>query len=164
MTIYFTIGGCSLGSILVAQSQRGICAVLMGDDRNQLEYDLRLRFPKAQFAKDNLAFEQLVTQVIRLIETPTLELVMPLDIGGTTFQQRVWQAIRQIPLGQTISYSELAENIGSPRSARAVAHACAANTLAVLIPCHRVVRLNGSLSGYRWGVQRKAALLAAESQ
>ncbi|MGH8158137.1 MAG: bifunctional DNA-binding transcriptional regulator/O6-methylguanine-DNA methyltransferase Ada [Rhodanobacter sp.] len=161
--IHFAIGECSLGAILVAQSQRGVCAILLGDDPDALARDLQDRFPKANLIGGDRAFEQLVAQVVGFVEAPAIGLDLPLDVRGTAFQQRVWQALRGIPVGTTASYSEIAARIGSPRSVRAVAQACAANTLAVAIPCHRVVRNDGGLSGYRWGVQRKRALLDREA-
>ncbi|WP_426688695.1 bifunctional DNA-binding transcriptional regulator/O6-methylguanine-DNA methyltransferase Ada [Rhodanobacter ginsengiterrae] len=162
--IRFAIGECSLGAILVAQSQRGVCAILLGDDPDVLAHDLQDRFPRAHLIGGDRDYEQLVAQVVGFIEAPALGLDLPLDVRGTAFQQRVWQALREIPAGSTASYSEIAARIGAPRAARAVAHACANNLLAVAIPCHRVVRNDGALSGYRWGVQRKRALLEREAQ
>ena len=162
--IRFAIGECSLGAILVAQSQRGVCAILLGDDPDALARDLQDRFPKANLIGGDRAFEQLVARVVGFVEAPALGLDLPLDVRGTAFQQRVWQALREIPAGVTASYSEIARRIGSPRAVRAVAGACAANMLAVAIPCHRVVRNDGGLSGYRWGVERKRALLKREAQ
>ncbi|GAB2546291.1 bifunctional DNA-binding transcriptional regulator/O6-methylguanine-DNA methyltransferase Ada [Rhodanobacter koreensis] len=161
--IRFAIGECSLGAILVAQSQRGVCAILLGDDPDALARDLQDRFPKANLMGGDRAFEQLVARVVGFVEAPAIGLDLPLDVRGTVFQQRVWQALRAIPAGSTASYSEIAQRIGSPKAVRAVAQACAANTLAVAIPCHRVVRNDGGLSGYRWGVQRKRALLEREA-
>jgi AraC family transcriptional regulator of adaptative response/methylated-DNA-[protein]-cysteine methyltransferase len=161
--IRFAIGECSLGSILVAQSDRGICAILMGDDPDELARDLQDRFPRARLIGGDAAFEQLVAQVVGFVEAPGIGLDLPLDVRGTAFQQRVWQALREIPPGQTASYTEVANRIGAPRSVRAVAQACGANALAVAIPCHRVVRNDGGLSGYRWGVERKRALLETEA-
>jgi AraC family transcriptional regulator of adaptative response/methylated-DNA-[protein]-cysteine methyltransferase len=162
-TIRFALGECSLGSILVAHSGRGICSILIGDDPQTLAHDLQNRFPAAELIGGDAGFEQLVARVVGLVEAPGLGHDLPLDIRGTAFQQRVWQALCEIPPGGTVSYSELARRIGSPGSARAVAGACAANVLAVAIPCHRVVRNDGSLSGYRWGVERKRALLEREA-
>ena len=162
-TIRFALGECSLGSILVAHSGRGICSILIGDDPQTLAHDLQDRFPAAELIGGDAGFEQLVARVVGLVEAPGLGHDLPLDIRGTAFQQRVWQALREIPPGGTVSYSELARRIGSPGSARAVAGACAANVLAVAIPCHRVVRNDGSLSGYRWGVERKRTLLEREA-
>jgi AraC family transcriptional regulator, regulatory protein of adaptative response / methylated-DNA-[protein]-cysteine methyltransferase len=162
--ILFAVGQCSLGAILVAQSRRGVCAILLGDDPDALVRDLQDQFPKADLVGADLHFEQTVAQVVGFIEAPALGLDLPLDLRGTAFQQRVWQALRDIPLGSTASYAQIAERIGAPKSFRAVAQACGANCLAVAIPCHRVVRSNGELSGYRWGVERKRRLLARESE
>lgn len=162
-TIRFAIGQCSLGAILVAQSDKGICAILMGDDAGELARDLQERFPKATLVGGDRKFEKLVAQVVGFVETPRLGLELPLDIRGTAFQQRVWKALQKIPAGKTASYAEIAKRIGSPSSTRAVAGACAANAIAVAIPCHRVVRTDGGLSGYRWGVERKRALLESEA-
>lgn len=162
--IHFAVGECSLGAILVAQSQRGVCAILLGDDPNALVEDLQDRFREANLIGANPAFEQLIAKVVGFIEVPALGLDLPLDVRGTAFQQRVWSALRDIPLGSTASYAEIAQRIGAPKSFRAVAQACGANTLAVAIPCHRVVRSDGELSSYRWGVERKRQLLAREQQ
>lgn len=162
LPIYFATGPCSLGCILVAASERGVCAILLGDGPEQLLHDLERRFPRAELLGADARFEQLVAQVVGLIERPQQDAKLPLDIRGTAFQQRVWRALSNIPVGTTMSYSQLAAAIGEPRSARAVAQACAANALAVAIPCHRVVRTDGGLSGYRWGVERKRTLLARE--
>lgn len=161
--IRFAIGECSLGSILVAASERGVCAILMGDDPDELARDLQDRFPRANLIGGDTKFEQLVAKVVGFVEAPGLGLDLPLDVRGTAFQQRVWQALREIPAGETVSYADIANRIGSPKSVRAVAQACAANMLAVAIPCHRVVRNDGGLSGYRWGVERKRALLNREA-
>lgn len=161
--IVFAIGQCSLGALLVARSARGLCAIALGDDPGILLRELQDRFPRAELMGGDADFEQQLAQVAGLIEAPQLGLGLPLDIRGTAFQQRVWEALRKIPAGKTVSYAELAEAIGAPRAVRAVAGACAANTLAVAIPCHRVVRSDGGLSGYRWGVARKQALLSRES-
>lgn len=162
--IRFAVGECSLGAILVAASERGICAILMGDDPDVLVRDLQDRFPRAKLQGGDDDFEQLVAKVIGLVEAPKVGLDLPLDIRGTAFQQRVWRALREIPAGMTASYTEIAQQIGAPKSVRAVAQACAANALAVAIPCHRVVRSDGGLSGYRWGVERKRALLEREAK
>lgn len=162
--IRFAIGDCSLGAILVAQSERGVCAILMGDDPEALARDLQDRFPRANLIGGDEAFEHLVATVVGFVEAPGIGLDLPLDVRGTAFQQRVWQALRGIPAGQTASYTEIADRIGAPSAVRAVAQACAANALAVAIPCHRVVRNDGGLSGYRWGVARKRALLEREAQ
>ena len=163
MTIRFAVGECSLGSILVAQSERGICAILLGDDPDALLRELEQRFPRATLIGGDAAFEDLVAKVVGLIEAPAVGLDLPLDVRGTAFQQRVWRALQKIPAGHTVSYAELAKTIGAPKAVRAVASACAANAIAVAIPCHRVVRKGGGLSGYRWGVERKRTLLEREA-
>lgn len=162
--IRFAVGECSLGAILVAASERGVCAILIGDDPDALARDLQDRFPRAEVIGNDTDFEQLVAKVVGFVEMPRLGLDLPLDIRGTAFQQRVWLALREIPPGSTVSYAEIAQRIGAPKAVRAVAGACAANALAVAIPCHRVVRNDGSLSGYRWGVERKRALLEREAK
>ena len=161
--IRFAVGECSLGSILVARSELGVCAILLGDDPDALARNLQDRFPRATLIGGDAEFEQLVAQVVGFVEAPGLGLDLPLDVQGTAFQRRVWQALQEIPAGSTASYSEIAGRIGSPKAVRAVAQACAANALAVAIPCHRVVRTDGGLSGYRWGVERKRALLEREA-
>ncbi|WP_248796283.1 bifunctional DNA-binding transcriptional regulator/O6-methylguanine-DNA methyltransferase Ada [Pseudomonas sp. MWU13-2105] len=162
--IRFAIGQCSLGAILVAQSDRGVCAILLGDDPDMLAKDLQDKFPQAHFIGGDSAFEQLIAKVVGFIEAPAIGLDLPLDLRGTAFQERVWQALRNIPVGSTASYADIAQMIGAPKSFRAVAQACGANSLAVAIPCHRVVRSDGALSGYRWGVERKRQLLDREAQ
>jgi AraC family transcriptional regulator, regulatory protein of adaptative response / methylated-DNA-[protein]-cysteine methyltransferase len=162
--IHFAIGECSLGSILVAKSERGVCAVLIGHDPIQLIRDLQDQFPKANLIGGEKGYEDLVAKVVGLIEKPGVGLDLPLDIRGTAFQQRVWKALQQIPVGSTASYADIAKSIGMPNAVRAVAQACGANSLAVAIPCHRVIRNDGALSGYRWGVERKQALLDREAQ
>ena len=159
----FAVGQCSLGAILVASSAQGVAAILLGDDAEALLRDLQDRFPKAQLVGGDAAYERLVAQVVGLVEAPAHGLDLPLDVRGTAFQQRVWQALRDIPAGETATYSGIARRIGAPGAVRAVAAACAANALAVAIPCHRVVRNDGSLSGYRWGIERKRELIARES-
>lgn len=161
--IHFAVGQCSLGAILVAQSERGVCAILLGDDPHQLVCDLQDQFRKANLIGADSGFEQLIAKVVGFIEAPAIGLDLPLDVRGTAFQERVWQALREIPLGSTASYAEIAQRIGAPTSMRAVAQACGANRLAVAIPCHRVVRSDGNLSGYRWGVERKRQLLERET-
>ena len=161
-SIRFALGACSLGAILVAATDIGICAILLGDDPELLIRDLQDRFPQAELRGAELEFEATVAKVVGLVEAPAIGLDLPLDVRGTAFQQRVWQALRAIPPGSTVSYAELAQRIGVPSGARAIAGACAANPVAVAIPCHRVVRQDGALSGYRWGVERKAALLKRE--
>lgn len=162
--IRFAIGECSLGSILVARSERGVCAIFLGDDPEALARDLQNQFPRATLIGADTEFEQLVSKVVGFVEAPALGLDLPLDVRGTAFQQRVWQALRKIPAGSTASYTDVAKSIGSPHSVRAVARACAANVLAVAIPCHRVVRNDGALSGYRWSVERKRSLLEREAR
>lgn len=162
--IEFAIGQCALGAILAARSGRGLCAISLGDDPEVLLRELQDRFPRAELIGGDAAFERLVARVVGFVEAPRLGLDLPLDIRGTAFQQRVWDALRKVPAGETVSYAEIAARIGRPRAVRAVAQACAANTLAVAIPCHRVVRNDGALSGYRWGVERKRALLGRERE
>ncbi|MDZ4261104.1 MAG: methylated-DNA--[protein]-cysteine S-methyltransferase [Pseudomonadota bacterium] len=161
--MYFSLGQCSLGQLLVAQNEKGICAILLGDNAEYLRADLRQRFPSAVLHEENSPLNDKITQVIDAIEQPTANLQLPLDIQGTLFQQRVWEALQKIPAGETRNYTDIARAIGSPKAVRAVAGACAANAIAVLIPCHRVVRSDGSLSGYRWGVERKQQLLQREA-
>lgn len=162
--IRFAVGQCSLGAILVAQSERGVCAILLGDDPHQLVCDLQDKFRRANLIGADQDFERLIAQVVGFIEAPALGLDLPLDVRGTAFQERVWQALREIPVGSTASYADIAQLIGAPKAVRAVAQACGANSLAVAIPCHRVVRSDGNLSGYRWGVERKRQLLERELQ
>jgi AraC family transcriptional regulator of adaptative response/methylated-DNA-[protein]-cysteine methyltransferase len=161
-SIRFAVGECSLGSILVAATDKGICAIQFGDDPDALVRDLQDRFPKALLVGGDAGFERLVAAVVGLVEAPAHGRDLPLDVRGTAFQQRVWKALRAIPSGSTASYAEIAERIGRPKAVRAVAQACAANPVAVAIPCHRVVRTDGALSGYRWGAERKRALLERE--
>lgn len=161
--IRFAVGECSLGSILAAATRRGVCAIALGDDPDALVRDLQDRFPKAQLVGGDADFEQLVAKVVGFVESPQRGLDLPLDMRGTAFQQRVWQALREIPPGSTATYAQVAARIGAPKAVRAVAQACASNTVAVAIPCHRVVRHDGGLSGYRWGVERKRALLERET-
>jgi AraC family transcriptional regulator of adaptative response/methylated-DNA-[protein]-cysteine methyltransferase len=161
--IRFAVGQCSLGAILVAQSDRGICAIFLGDDPDALARELEDRFPKARLIGGDREFERLVGQVVGFVEAPRIGLGLPLDLRGTAFQERVWRALSRIPPGETVSYTELARRMGSPGSVRAVGSACGANPIAVAIPCHRVVRKDGDLAGYRWGVERKRALLEREA-
>lgn len=162
--IRFALGECSLGSILVAVSKIGICAIALGDDPDVLACELQNRFPQAELIGGDSEFEQWVAKVVGFVEAPAVGLDLPLDMRGTAFQQHVWQTLRQIPVGEKVSYTDIAQRIGVPKAVRAVAGACAANILAVAIPCHRVVRSCRGLSGYRWGVERKAELLRRESQ
>lgn len=163
-TIQFAVGEFPLGAILVAASERGVCAIFMGDDGDTLARELQHRFPGAEPKGGDAELERLMAKVVALIETPRIGLDLPLDVRGTAFQQRVWLALQAIPVGSTATYSEIAQRIGAPKSARAVAQACAANALALAIPCHRVVRNDGGLAGYRWGVERKRALLERETK
>jgi AraC family transcriptional regulator of adaptative response/methylated-DNA-[protein]-cysteine methyltransferase len=163
-TIRFAVGQCSLGSVLVAASKKGVCAITLGDDPDALVKDLQDRFPKAEIIGADAGFESVVANVVGLIETPRADPCLPLDIRGTAFQQKVWQALRAIPMGSTASYADIAKRIGAPKAVRAVAGACAANSIAVAIPCHRVLHSDGSISGYRWGVERKHSLLQRESR
>jgi AraC family transcriptional regulator, regulatory protein of adaptative response / methylated-DNA-[protein]-cysteine methyltransferase len=162
VAIRFAVAQCWLGAILVAATAKGVCAVTLGDDPQQLVQALQDRFPQAEMIGADAAFEQLVAQVIGIIEVPSAPVDLPLDMHGTAFQQRVWRALCEIPAGERLSYAALAQRIGQPAAARAVANACGSNAIAVLIPCHRVVRTDGSLSGYRWGVERKQSLLERE--
>jgi len=162
--IRFAVGECSLGTLLVASSKKGIAAILLGGEPDKLVRELQDRFPKARLIGADREYEALVARVVGFIEAPGQGLDLPLDIRGTAFQQRVWRALQDIPVGRTVSYTELARRIGSPKAVRAVAGACAANNIAVAIPCHRVVRNDGSLSGYAWGVERKRALIAKEAR
>lgn len=161
--IRFAVGESSLGAILVASSQKGVTAILIGDEPDVLIRDLQDRFPNARLIGADRAYEDLVARVVGLVDTPSIGLDLPLDVRGTAFQQRVWRALQDIPSGQTISYAEIARRIGAPKATRAVAGACAANNIAIVIPCHRVVKNDGALSGYAWGVERKRALIDRET-
>jgi AraC family transcriptional regulator, regulatory protein of adaptative response / methylated-DNA-[protein]-cysteine methyltransferase len=161
--IRFAVGQTSLGAILVASSKKGVASILLGDDPDELVRNLQDRFPKAHLIGADRDYEALVARVVGFVETPGIGLDLPLDVRGTAFQQRVWRALQEIPVGETVSYADIARRIGSPKAVRAVAGACAANNLAVAIPCHRVVRNDGSLSGYAWGVERARVLLAREA-
>jgi len=160
--IRFAVGKSSLGLILVAASVKGVCAISLGDDAQKLVNDLQKRFPEAELVGGDKKFERTVTKAMALVEAPGIGLGLPLDVRGTVFQRRVWQALTKIPAGSTATYSEVARRIGAPKAIRAVAGACAANAIAVAIPCHRVVRAGGALAGYRWGVERKRKLLEKE--
>lgn len=162
LEIVYAISQSSLGPLIVAASEKGICAILFGDDSDQLRRDLARQFPRARLAKAGAGFERLVAKVVKLVENPRGRLELPLDLRGTAFQHRVWEALRRIPVGSTASYADVAKAIGSPKAVRAVARACASNRIAVAIPCHRVVGSDGSLTGYRGGLERKRALLARE--
>mgnify|MGYP005810286073 CR=1 FL=1 len=162
MMIRYACGRCSLGVVLAAATEKGVCAILLGDDEPALAADLARRFPAAHIAAGDAAFMRQLDAVVALVEDPRRGLALPLDVRGTAFQHRVWQALREIPPGATASYAEIAARLGRPGAARAVAGACAANPLALAIPCHRVVRSTGDLSGYRWGLARKRALLDRE--
>jgi len=161
-TIRFAIAPCSLGQVLAAATERGLCAILLDDDPRVLERELSRRFPRATLVAGDRAFARTIKRVVGLVERPRAAFDLPLDLRGTAFQQRVWQALRRIPAGRTATYAELAQAIGAPRAVRAVAGACAANHVSVAVPCHRVVRTDGGLSGYYWGVARKRALLERE--
>lgn len=157
-------GQCSLGTILVAISKDGVCMIALGDDPDVLTRDLKKRFPNAKLVSGGHHAGEIIARIAGFIEAPGTGLDIPLDVHGTAFQQRVWQALREIPAGATVSYTEIAKRIGAPKAVRAVAGACATNPLAVAIPCHRVIRADGKLSGYRWGAERKTELLRRESQ
>ena len=161
--IKFAVGQTSLGAILVASTKKGVAAILLGDDPDELVRNLQDRFPKAHLIGADRDYEALVARVVGFVEAPRIGLNLPLDVRGTAFQERVWKALQEIPAGATVSYAEIARRIGAPKSVRAVAGACAANNLAVAIPCHRVVRNDGALSGYAWGVERKRALIDREA-
>jgi AraC family transcriptional regulator of adaptative response/methylated-DNA-[protein]-cysteine methyltransferase len=163
VSIRFAVGECSLGSVLVAATDKGICSILLGDDPDKLVRNLQDRFSKAELVGGDPEFEMWVAQVVGFIENPKQGLRLPLDMRGTVFQQRVWQALRDIPAGSTATYSDIAQRLGAPKAVRAIARACASNDIAVAIPCHRIVRKNGEVSGYRWGVERKQTLLKREA-
>lgn len=160
--IMLAIGECYLGSFLVAQTDKGICDVSLGNNPEKLIYEIQDRFKYANFIAGDKSFEDTVAKVVGLIENPKNNIDLPLDIIGTLFQQKVWQVLKNIPVGTTVSYQQLAEMVGSPKAVRAVASACARNNIAILIPCHRVVRTNGNLGGYRWGIEVKKQLLQQE--
>jgi AraC family transcriptional regulator, regulatory protein of adaptative response / methylated-DNA-[protein]-cysteine methyltransferase len=162
--IRFGVGQCSLGALLVAATEAGICAIALGDDPATLINELQEQFPKAELVGGDRKFEQWMAKVIGFVEHPSAGLDLPLDVQGTAFQQRVWQALCKVPCGTTTTYMQIARQIGRPDAVRAVAGAIAANKIAVAIPCHRVIRTDGSLAGYRWGVERKATLLKKEGR
>ncbi len=162
-TIRYGFTDSNLGAVVVARSRKGVCAILLGDNRRGLLRDLERRFPRAELVEDTAALAGTLARVVRLVESPGAGIDLPLDIGGTAFQQRVWSALKLIPPGVTASYADIARKIDAPTSVRAVAQACGANALALAIPCHRVVRSDGALSGYRWGIARKRALLEREA-
>jgi AraC family transcriptional regulator of adaptative response/methylated-DNA-[protein]-cysteine methyltransferase len=161
--IHYGISDSTLGAIAVARSRKGVCAILFGDDRRDLLRDLRQRFPDAELVEDAAGLKTALARVVRFVESPAAGIDLPLDVAGTEFQQRVWRALMRIAPGTTASYADIARAIEAPTSMRAVAQACGANALALAIPCHRVVRSDGALSGYRWGVHRKRALLEREA-
>lgn len=162
--VHFSINQCSLGLLLVAANQDGVCAIFLHDNQEVLMQNLLEKFPQAKLSDSDNTFKETVAKIIAYIESPTVGIDIALDIQGTDFQQRVWQALKEIPLGTTASYSDIAVRIGSPKAVRAVAKACATNSIAIAIPCHRVVRQDGSISGYRWGVERKRILINREAE
>ncbi len=167
--IQYLVRTCSLGALLVASTDRGVCAILLGDQAQALIEDLQLRFPNANLNAVHSTkamkaeLEKIALRAAECVDTPNTSFEFPLDMQGTPFQQQVWKTLQQIPMGQTRSYSDIAQQIGRPQSARAIAGACAANPIAVIVPCHRVVRHDGALSGYRWGIERKRNLLEREA-
>jgi AraC family transcriptional regulator of adaptative response/methylated-DNA-[protein]-cysteine methyltransferase len=163
VAVEYGVAPCSLGFILVARTERGICAISMGDKPDALIEAVQSKFRQATVVSGGAGFEELLSEVVGLVDTAANGRELPLDIRGTAFQTRVWEALRKIPAGVTKTYTEIAEEIGMPRSVRAVAQACGANPLAVAIPCHRVVRKSGDVSGYRWGIERKRTLLEREA-
>lgn len=162
--IRFAVGQCALGALLVAASDTGICEIALHEDPEQLVRNLQDRFKAARLIGADREFEQWMAAVVGFVENPAVGLHLPLDVRGTAFQRRVWEALREIPVGATATYTDIAERIGSPRSVRAVARACATNNIALAIPCHRVVRTDGSLAGYRWGIERKRELIEREAK
>ncbi|MCZ8394265.1 bifunctional transcriptional activator/DNA repair enzyme AdaA [Achromobacter xylosoxidans] len=162
--IRFAVGQCALGALLVAASDTGICEIALHEDPEQLVRNLQDRFKAARLIGADREFEQWMAAVVGFVENPAIGLHLPLDVRGTAFQRRVWEALREIPVGTTATYTDIAERIGSPRSVRAVARACATNNIALAIPCHRVVRTDGSLAGYRWGIERKRELIEREAK
>ncbi len=164
MQIGYAVIESSLGWLLVAATERGICSVMLGDSESELLGELQQEFPRARIERDEQHLQVQVEALLACLAGQQPHLSMPLDVQGTAFQLRVWQELRRIPSGEKIAYSELAERIGRPRAVRAVARACASNPVAILTPCHRIVRLNGDLGGYRWGLERKRRLLEAEQE
>ena len=162
-SIRFAIAGTTLGLIAVARRPKGVCAILFGNSRQALLRDLRQRFPRSELTEDAAGLDSVLARVVRLVDSPAAGIDLPLDVAGTAFQQRVWRSIARIPAGTTASYAQVARDIDAPKSVRAVAQACGANAIALAIPCHRVVRSDGGLSGYRWGVDRKRVLLEREA-
>ena len=162
--LHYAIGHCSLGSVLVARGERGVCGVLLGDDAESVTRELGTRFPRTILLRRDQELAQYLAQVVGLIEAPGRPFDLLLDLRGTTFQQRVWQALREIPAGTTSTYTEVASRIGARNAVRAVARACATNPLALVVPCHRVIGKDGGLTGYRWGLERKRILLEREAQ
>lgn len=160
--IKYAIDHCSLGSILIARSNQGITAVMLDDDADILKNNLLLSFSHAELNENDVLLADYFKKIIQFIETPHHKLTLPIDIEGTVFQKKVWKALQKIPLGQTASYADIAKQVGSPNAVRAVGSACGANPVAIVIPCHRVVKSDGSLSGYRWGVERKRILIQRE--
>jgi len=160
--IEFETGSCSLGCVLIASSEKGICFISLGDNADYLEMALKEKYPHAQISEKNADLQQKLQLLLNYIEQPQAELNLQLDISGTAFQKQVWTALKEVPLGQLSNYSKIAHQIGSPSAVRAVARACASNPLALAIPCHRIVRKDGAMSGYRWGIERKKILLQKE--
>ena len=163
MKINYAIADCPLGLLLVGATEKGICSVTLGDDAEKLRHDLAAEFPQAEITRAEAELQSQVQTLVAHLQGQLPHPDLSLDVRGTAFQQRVWKALRTIPPGRTATYSDIAQRIGAPNATRAVAKACASNLLAVAIPCHRVVRRDGTLSGYRWGVERKRALLASEA-
>lgn len=163
MTIAYTMAESGLGWLLVAATERGVCWVALGDEVEGLVEGLRRQFPRAEVVRDDGRLEVVVEEVMARLKGDGVHAELPLDVGGSAFQLRVWEELRRIPPGRTLTYGQLARSIGRPTAARAVARACATNPLAIITPCHRVIRGNGGLAGYRWGVERKRLLLAAEA-
>jgi AraC family transcriptional regulator of adaptative response/methylated-DNA-[protein]-cysteine methyltransferase len=162
-SIRYASGASALGEVLVARSPRGVCLILLGDSRASVEREARERFPQARPGRPDARLGAALADAVRFVERPSGNFAHDLDPRGTAFQRRVWQALREVPAGSTVTYAALAARIGAPRAARAVGAACGANPIAVAVPCHRALRGDGSLSGYRWGLRRKAELLRREA-